>query len=755
MPTLLLVEDHALDRELYRRYLTSDSSEAYSFVEADCVAVALELCRTQTIDAVLLDYVLPDGNGLFFLRSLQAQSRGKTPAVVMISGRGDETVAVQAIKLGAEDYLVKQRLTPELLQLTLRSAIENTRLRLQLRQSEERYRAIVEDQTELICRFTPEGTLTFVNQAYSRYFGSTPDQLMGQNFLTLVPERDRPAVQEQLDELSAVTPENAIITHEHPVLKPEGEIGWQQWTNRAIFDDDGQLVGLQAVGRDITDRKLAEIALQEREQRYRAIFNTTYQFTGLLTPDGTLIEANQTALDFGGLTYEDVLNRPFWEAKWWTISTETQAQLREAIARAAQGEFVRYEVEVLGAGDSTTVIDFSLKPVCDESGQVVLIIPEGRDISDRVRSEVERIQHEVERRQAQQRLRESEERLQLGIQVAGVALAKFDYKTNSVELSPEAATLYGLLPDELVVTRHRIHATFHPDDRAELAQIIQQVISPTGSGWFAREHRVVWENGEVRWLQVRKQVFFDRSGETPRPDYAILAAIDVTERKHAEQRLQESSERLQLGMQVAGFALAKFDYRSNTVDLSPEAAALYGIDSEGLIVTRDRVHATFHSEEREELFAIISQVLDPAGEGWFAREHRVVWQNGEVRWLSVRKQVFFDRSSNSPRPSYAILAAVDVTDRKLAEAERERLLAQTEAARAEAEAANRSKDEFVAVVAHELRSPLNSISGWAKILQTRRFDEVTLEKALDTIVRNTEAQVQLVEDLLSNSHYDF
>lgn len=79
------------------------------------------------------------------------------------------------------------------------------------------------------------------------------------------------------------------------------------------------------------------------------------------------------------------------------------------------------------------------------------------------------------------------------------------------------------------------------------------------------------------------------------------------------------------------------------------------------------------------------------------------------------------------------------------------MLAQAEAARAEAEAANRSKDEFVAVVAHELRSPLNSISGWAKILQMRRFDEATLAKALDTIVRNTEVQVQLVEDLLDIS----
>jgi DNA-binding response OmpR family regulator len=205
MPTLLLIEDHAPDRELYQRYLMSDSGGTYCFLEAETVLAGLELCRTRDIDAILLDYVLPDADGLAFLQALQAERQGKTPAIVMISGQGDETIAVQAMKLGAEDYLVKQRLTPELLQLTMRIAIENTRLRLQLQQSEERYRAIVEDQTELICRFAPNGTLTFVNHAYSRYFGSTPEQLIGQNFLNLIPESNRSVVQQQIAELSAAT----------------------------------------------------------------------------------------------------------------------------------------------------------------------------------------------------------------------------------------------------------------------------------------------------------------------------------------------------------------------------------------------------------------------------------------------------------------------------------------------------------------------------------------------------------------------
>ncbi|MGK7906968.1 MAG: ATP-binding protein [Synechococcus sp.] len=134
---------------------------------------------------------------------------------------------------------------------------------------------------------------------------------------------------------------------------------------------------------EIEERKLAEEAFSRSERKFRAIFDQTFQFIGLLEPDGTLLETNRSFLDFGGLTFADVLGKPFWNARWWTISTATQDRLKEAIARAAGGQFVRYEVDIVGVGDRVITLDFSLKPVKDETGQVILIIPEGRDISDR------------------------------------------------------------------------------------------------------------------------------------------------------------------------------------------------------------------------------------------------------------------------------------------------------------------------------------------------------------------------------------
>ena len=152
---------------------------------------------------------------------------------------------------------------------------------------------------------------------------------------------------------------------------------------------DGKPV-LQAVVRDVTARKQEEQKLKERDERFRAIFNTTFQFTGLMTPDGTLIEANVAASDFTGLKVEDVTNRPFWETHWWKGNEERVRKLKESVRLAASGEFIRYEVELQGAGDVTAFFDFSIKPIFGSNGKVIFLVPEGRDITERKRAEDDR-----------------------------------------------------------------------------------------------------------------------------------------------------------------------------------------------------------------------------------------------------------------------------------------------------------------------------------------------------------------------------
>jgi len=158
-------------------------------------------------------------------------------------------------------------------------------------------------------------------------------------------------------------------------------------------EEDGRLVevvsAVAAQLGSLIQRKGSEQALRESERRFQAIFHQTYQFIGLLNPDGTLLEVNQTALDFIGHNLADVAGRPFWETPWWDVSPDVRNRVKNAIAEAAKGQFVRYETEHRRNDGSIATFDFSLKPVFDEDGVVVLIIPEGRDITSRKRAEQE------------------------------------------------------------------------------------------------------------------------------------------------------------------------------------------------------------------------------------------------------------------------------------------------------------------------------------------------------------------------------
>jgi PAS domain S-box-containing protein len=130
-----------------------------------------------------------------------------------------------------------------------------------LRMSEARYRAVVEDQTELICRFQPDGNLLFVNETYCRFFGISYDELIGSSFIPMMSEEERAKFAELASSLS---PQEPVITIEHLSTLPSGEGRWVQWTTRAVFDVRGQLAELQSVGHDITEGRGTEETLRQR-----------------------------------------------------------------------------------------------------------------------------------------------------------------------------------------------------------------------------------------------------------------------------------------------------------------------------------------------------------------------------------------------------------------------------------------------------------------------------------------------------------
>lgn len=180
-----------------------------------------------------------------------------------------------------------------------------------------RYQAIIEDHSELICRFSPDLTLTFVNKAYCDYFKKKPEDLIGKSFLTLVPEEEHERIKHYFFSLN---PGNHVSINENQAIKDDGTISWQEWTNRAIYDKNNQILEYQSIGRDITERKLAEERrFHESEERYRILFNISHDisivqkyepFPGLKTK---LVEVNKSACEKLGYTKEELLQLSIYD----------------------------------------------------------------------------------------------------------------------------------------------------------------------------------------------------------------------------------------------------------------------------------------------------------------------------------------------------------------------------------------------------------------------------------------------------------
>lgn len=142
--------------------------------------------------------------------------------------------------------------------------------------------------------------------------------------------------------------------------------------------------------RDVTLRVEDDLQTQ-REKLARIVLDELYEFVGLLGADGTVLEINRAALDGAGIALESIRGKPFWEARWWAISKQALEMQRELVRRAREGEFIRCDVEIYGqaSGEETIIVDYSLAPIRDHNGEIVFLLPEGRNITDKKRAEAE------------------------------------------------------------------------------------------------------------------------------------------------------------------------------------------------------------------------------------------------------------------------------------------------------------------------------------------------------------------------------
>ncbi len=401
-----------------------------------------------------------------------------------------------------------------------------------LNESEKRYRAVVEDQTELICRFTPDGRLTFVNDAYCRYFGLDRTRCLGNPHTVKLPPEDARVMRTHFVSLS---PKNPVASIEHRIIMPSGEVRWQRWNDRAIFDKTGQVVEYQSVGRDITEIKRAEEALKQKEAELHDILEGSPIPNFVIDRNHRIISWNNALEEATGFLAADMLGtsrhwQAFYNKKRPCLSDLLVDGKTESIQELYAGKIdaVRLAGGIFDGtdffpnlGNDGKWLHFSASVIRDAGGNVI--------------GAVETLQDVTEQKHAEEEIRTLQQFQQNIIDNANVWISVLDPKGTILVWNTTAEQISGYLSRD-VIGKNTIWKQLYPDPvyRKQVAENILNIIKKnTYVENF--ETRIRTKSGDEKIIWWNTQPLRDTSGKAVQ---FIAIGRDNTERRRDEERLR-------------------------------------------------------------------------------------------------------------------------------------------------------------------------------------------------------------------------
>jgi PAS domain S-box-containing protein len=494
-----------------------------------------------------------------------------------------------------------------------------------LRAREQELRTITEHMNELICRFKPDGTLTYVNRMYCEYFGKTPEELLGTNFISLEQEDIN---QNLSDHFKSFSVDNPVHRFEQFDFLPKGRKRWREWIERGVFDEQGRLAAIQSTGRDIT-------LLKEAEEKYQSIFENSPIGIFQSTPRGKFISVNPAMAHIYG-----------YESPEEMISTVTdigsqlyaQEEERQHFTRLLETQDIvhEYELENYRKDGSVFWSSTSARIVRGKDGKVLYYEGFLQDITAR--------------KQAEEKLAASEKRFRALIENGMDNISLLAEDGTLLWENPAVNRTLGYEHDSFV--NRNIFELMHPEDLQWTSHLFTKMVQQAGSqqrGIFRLQHR----DGTWRWVEATATNMLDE----PAVNAVVVNYRDITERQQSEARINDLLAFNEKILNHSPLGILTYKITGECVFANEKAADIVGTDVKTLL------SQNFHKIEawkKSGLYDLVEKAISTRTVTTGDVHHISTF--GKNTWITAHCVTFLSNDE-----AHVLLSISDITERKKAE----------------------------------------------------------------------------------------